>query len=140
MKFLNDWIKRLSAPRAEFGGMPACPWAAKAGISLFTLSSQEELTYFLSKLSLVLPRSVIILRVPSTVSARGYTHSSWIALESDPEKPVIIAGFRTTAPGAPGEKLILIQNRDELLLYRALLISKEYYSQWSKEDLEKIGI
>lgn len=136
--FLQDWIDSLSEPRTEFGGSPACPWAARAGIAVFTFPSQMSTDHFLYHLNEVLPRCVLILRVPPAVRVPEHRRRSWIALESDPQNPVIISGFRTTHQG--NGKLILIQNRAELLSYRKVLESKGYFANWSPSDLEKIGV
>jgi hypothetical protein len=141
MTFLQDWVDYLSEPRPETGGMPPCPFAQRAKITHAKADSQGALNYILNNIISVSPQAVLVIEIPQAVYlaawANRHPRRDWIALESDPLRPVVIQGFQTTQREA---KLILVQNASELLSYRQLLQSQGYFDNWGAEALERIGI
>lgn len=137
---LEEWILALSEPRWELNKQQACPFAKLASIIQLKIYDGETLRGFCSSLESMSAFTVVIIEVPLNfkldIINDDLVRRDLIALFSDPDKPVIVDGFRTTQTEG---KLIIIQRLSELRKYREVLKSKGYFNSWSLEDLKKIG-
>ncbi|MGH9439960.1 MAG: hypothetical protein ACRD22_19290, partial [Terriglobia bacterium] len=62
-KWLEEWIQKLSEPRAEFGGLAACPFSARAHFCIVSIQDHTELAKFLRFIQLPEPSYVLCVIV-----------------------------------------------------------------------------
>ena len=133
---IEEWIERLSQPRPEFGGLAPCPYAKAARCVVFDAPIGRGLIIGRSLL-LNGGADVVLLRVPfETLTAfqAACVASTWAdeeveVLVSDPRRPTVIDGYRTTQDEA---LLFFFQRRDRLEQAREALRKTPYYDRWPK--------
>lgn len=130
---IHRWIARIAEPRREFGGLPVCPWAKRAvwavyetplafwdgffaGVEMFKGGFWDALLY-----------KCRMAEVPVRTYDRFEITREITVLISDPRRPTVIAGYRTTQRDA---LLYIFQWRDELEAARKRLEGTGYYSHF----------
>lgn len=140
-RWMENWIKALSVPRAEFGGLAACPFSGRATFCVVSVSDHIELAKFLQfvQLSEVNHVLCIIVDFPQGVREVMKVQKSLLAernitgMISDPKHPMNISGFQTTQKDY---FMIILQRRDELLKASARLRRAGYYDRWNESQLQ----
>lgn len=144
MGYLRDhmdaWARELKIRRSEFGNMPTCPCAAKTDLVLCAVEDAWELDKLLPRLSSIEPNQLMVIHVLEAKDAREVLSAhaadlasrNMLALPSDPDNPVYIAGVRTTQHKY---YLVLIQNKLELERVSESIRHTGYYDNWSPEQL-----
>jgi len=140
---IKSWIKRLSEPRPEFNGLPACPFSEMAKFHAVSEESIDRLekrllAYSSKKLLLIvnLPLGLAnevqaeVRRINWRLNEKGF-----IALVSDPRKPIVIRGFRTTQHD---RLFVILQPLKELNEGAEKIRKHGYYDNWDKETLARV--
>lgn len=135
-RYIEWWIRILSEPQDRFAGLGACPFAAKAELTICSVETAQDLRKLLGLIS-GLPRwHVLVVNVedPSgvrdTLGAMRETlqEKDLLALPSDPDRPMMIAGFRTTQHS---HFLVIVQRYRELMRASEEARKQGYYKNWS---------
>ena len=99
---IERWIARLSEPRPEFADLPPCPYAKKARWAVYE-SSLPFWDGFFQGLKMfqgghwdVLLYKARMAEVPPRLYDRFEITREISVLISDPRRPTIVAGYRTT--------------------------------------------
>lgn len=142
---IHDWVGRLTLPRAEFAGLPACPFAGVAIIGICHCEDVKDARGVLQVMAGLRPRSVLVLALPDgagedaramiAATAEELAERDLLALVSDPGRPVVIAGFRTTQAA---RLLIIVQRKAELEHASRAIAQRGYYRNWEPGLLEDI--
>lgn len=139
---IEQWLERLSEPRAEFNGLSPCPFARTARIIAMSCRDIEEARECILGLEI---KSTAILDLPLDLGDEAHALADILnpdlkqrglwALVSDPFNPVVVQGYRTTQSK---HLFIIVQPYDELQKAAAHLESKGYYRHWDRETLERV--
>lgn len=147
---IYKWIESIMIPREELFGMPICPYAKKAvsNKSLTILSGTTNTMHSLLDTVDLVSHQVTIIIIEDylnfTVGDLGemtkilnmeYKDKDLVILENDPRDPLIINGLKTTFDGG---FLFLVQSLSDLNLKHSELSKSNYYSVWTKKQLDKI--
>ena len=141
---LIDWVSFLSEARAEFGGLPPCPFALKALTDNKVALLPAPVDTVETELLLKRKEVVIYWHDPADISAAELTaicdkintsYPGLVALEDHPEDLEQVSGVTLNQAQWA---LILIQDRHKLERARAMLKRTDYYKNWSWEYLSDV--
>jgi hypothetical protein len=147
---IEKWIEYVMVPREELFGMAICPYAKRAvtNKSYIILSGttndihghlksvdlkQHEVTIII--VEDYLNFSVKDLQEITKYLNMDYRDKDLVILENDPRDPNIVNGITTTFEGG---FLLLVQSLSDLNEKSSHLSKSNYYSLWSKEQMDKI--
>ena len=141
---LIDWVSFLSKARAEFGGLPPCPFALTAltenKVALMSapvdmvetealLRHKEVVIYWFD------PASMSPAELTAICNKINISYPGLIALEDHPQELEQVSGV---VLNQLNWALILIQDRHKLERARAMLKRTDYYKSWSWEYLSDV--
>jgi hypothetical protein len=141
-RYIHQWIEKISAPNPAFNGLPACPHAAKALYACCVVADATELAHLLRCVRLDPWRVLLILiDFPNDQEVRQIIEvqkallqtRDLIAMISNPEKPMVIKGFRTTQQAY---YFVIVQRKSEIEAASQKLWPQGYYQNWSPEQLK----
>jgi hypothetical protein len=148
---IKEWIERLSVPQTAFNNQPTCPFAMRADLDIIVTESYAEfITRTLRAINnFRFGRNHVDIIVPMFPSAfdgnniwtlseelnKILVKKDLIVYVSDPLKPFIVDGVRTTNEYY---LFIILQQMSELSRASAQLWRKGYYDKWPVEMYDKI--
>lgn len=139
-RWMENWIRYLSQPRAEFNGLAACPFSAKSTFCVVSVADHIELAKFLRFIRLPEPYNVLCVIVDFPQGVREVmkvnrpilAQQNILGMVSDPQHPMNIAGFQTTQKDY---FMVIFQRKDELEKASERLRKSHYYDHWDEEQL-----
>jgi len=139
-EYVMRWIASLSVPRTEFGGNSACPFAKMARVVVCQVADAEDMVALLRWVQL--PRwNVLVIMVADAglvherlaAIRHALAERDIIALPSDPWRPMVIDGFRTTQQDY---FLVIAQRKSELERASREADEHGYYERWTSAQRE----
>lgn len=134
---INDWIKHITTPRSELGGMSICPYAKSAEYEIIETDGSDinpppwEFDLIVYKL----PDSYTINEVDEIADSYNKIFPKMVFLPDPRDRATDINGVRTNNGKY---NLILCQWRDDLESARSKLKKTNYYTYWSANYLDRI--
>lgn len=142
---ITEWIDRLSQRRPEFGGNAPCPFSATAGFTCIACQDITAAVAVIRGTHRLAVRSVLILELPMALAAEAHLLAygmrdelkarDMIAMVSDPSRPVVVSGLRTTQES---HLLIIVQRLDEMEKASEVLRRLGYYDKWTSDAFEMV--
>jgi SepF-like predicted cell division protein (DUF552 family) len=147
---LKKWFEHIQKPNS-IGNFPICPFAAKSvtakRFSIQEIKDLADLSKMVEEVDIVATDVAIFYFVDYIQFDIEYLHSvaynlnkqynqfDKVILDNDPRDPFIVNGVKTTFDGC---YLILVQGLKELNRHAAILKSTNYYSYWTKDQLDEV--
>lgn len=154
----KDWVfGHVAPPRPQFGGLPICPFAKTAitikdTVEIWTIDSasinsfgqviykmcldnnwkEKEILIFIDKEKY---SNEEIETIQNYLNRWFKNEEDLIAFKDHPDDPVIIDGVNTSYPHYP---FIMVQKRKNIDVAHEELKKTEYYSRWSKQNLDDV--
>lgn len=150
IKNLKEWFNHLSTPIPELSNMPICPFA-KAVINNKEYTIEEtnldDIAFQISNANVQVYKVCIFylpnyeiyeveaLEAKTKMLNRNFMPTNKVVLDSDPRNPFIINGITTTFPDC---YLWIVQDLVDLTTKSNGLKFTDYYSYWTKEQLDEV--
>lgn len=147
---LKEWFKHLQKPNS-IGNFPICPYAAKAiADKKVTIKSIENIDGIKNHIESVNTdeMDVTIFYLPQYENYnieelrdlvfelnKEFNNLDKVILDNDPRTPFIVNGVQTSFDGC---YLMIIQGLKDLTKHSNILKSTDYYSYWTKEQLDEV--
>lgn len=145
IEYIKHWIiTELSQPYDALNGLSICPFAnpalqankikfvrttKKDFLRTNTFDNRYDATVFVFSNN-ILPETLYNLANQFNKNNKDY-----IALEDHPKEPEVINDIVFNNGKYP---IIIVQTREKLTKFRAVLDKKGYYKNWSKQDLDDV--
>lgn len=137
MKNINNWIKYISKPRDELGGMPVCPFASSSSLSIVDTDGSDvnPPTEDFDIIIYRFPEHYTIKKLNDLAKEYNVSYPEMIFLPDHKDRVTFINRVQTNNGKY---NLILCQPKAKLEAARAKLKNTKYYSYWEKEYLKEI--
>lgn len=135
--FIETWIKRISTPRPELGGLSLCPFAKNANWDFYLMGEnkidiklcQKDVTIFV-----MLP-TITTNKLEEYVDKLNVLYPDYVFLPDHKNANTQIKGIAT---GNGKHNLILVQKRKKLQSARNNLHKKDYYKNLTETYKNKL--
>jgi hypothetical protein len=139
---IRQWIRHLSEPQDNLGGLAVCPYAVKAKYQIID-RVRKPIDFELDKHLLDTLDVLLYLKEFRMTKSRLYelcdklnaTHREYVFLADHWDTETTIKDVRTNNGLY---NLVLCQNRSKLEKARQCLRSTNYYDYWSKKYLKDV--
>jgi hypothetical protein len=147
---LKEWFDHLIIPRPELSNMPICPFA-KAAVANQEYTVEEtnldDIAFQISNANVQVYKVCIFylpnyelyeveaLEAKTKMLNRNFKHNNKVVLDSDPRNPFVLNGVTTTFPDC---YIWIVQDLADLTSKSNGLKFTDYYSYWTKEQLEEV--
>ena len=147
---LKEWFDHLTIPRQELSNMPICPFA-KAAVTNQEYTVEEtnldDIAFQISNANVQVYKVCIFylpnyeiyeveaLEAKTKMLNRNFRHNNKVVLDSDPRNPFVINGVTTTFPDC---YIWIVQDLTDLTSKSNGLKFTDYYSYWTKEQLDEV--
>lgn len=134
---LKDWIKHISTPMKDIGGMPVCPYAKETKYQVISVKDNDinPPSWFFELIIYVFPNDITIRDLKLTAEKYNKIFPELIFLPDHKNHTTYINGIRTNNGK---HNLLLCQYRRELENARNKLRKTNYYQYWTEEYLKEI--
>ena len=135
--FIETWIKRISQPRAELGGLSLCPFAKKARWD-FYLMSENQVDIKLCKKEVTIFAMLPTMsksKLEAYVDKLNDLYPKYVFLPDHKDANTKIKGIAT---GNGKHNLILVQKRKKLQSARKVLNKQNYYKNLTETYKNKL--
>lgn len=134
---IEEWIKRITQPRTELGGMSVCPYAKGAEYTLIESdgSDIDPPPWDFELIIYKLPDDYSVDSVTAIADEYNKVYTDLVFLPDPKDKDTYINGVQTNNGKY---NLILCQWRDNLNKAREKLANTSYYTHWSEDYLKEI--
>lgn len=137
-----DWIKTLQLPQQAFAGLPVCPYAHRAIVTIVSCECFDDAARLASWLTLPKHGIAVIDIRDGKIGAveqlnEKLRERDLVALVSDASDPMIIDGYRTTQTAGV---FLILQGQSELEAARRQLSKTDYYRAWTPQCRSKVGL
>jgi len=145
-----QWFEYIQIPRSELGNMPICPFArAAVAAKQYTIAqcTVESINDQIQQCD-ISTNIVHIMYLPtykqyttqqlSEITHKlnqQYTKDNKVVLENEPRETFELQGIRTTFPHC---FLWIVQSLSDLTQKSNMLKNTEYYSYWTKEQIDEV--
>ena len=147
---LKEWFNYLIIPRPELSNMPICPFA-KAAVANQEYTVEEtnldDIAFQISNANVQVYKVCIFyltnyelyeveaLEAKTKMLNRNFKHNNKVVLDSDPRNPFVISEVTTTFPDC---YIWIVQDLADLTSKSNSLKFTDYYSYWTKEQLDEV--
>lgn len=150
VKNLEQWFTEITTPRTELGGKPICPFAKIAitnrqyiieQVSLETVQGKIQQadieTYKVCIYYLLEYQEYGVEYLESKTRELNsiFIEKNKVVLDNDPRNPFIVNSIRTNFPDC---YIWVVQDLADLTSKSTSLQLTDYYSYWSKQQLDEV--
>lgn len=147
---LKEWFDHLTIPRPELSSMPICPFAKGAVANQqYTVeeTNLDDIAFQISNANVQVYKVCIFylpnyedyeveaLETNTRILNRTFMPGNKVVLDSDPRNPFVINGVTTTFPDC---YIWIVQDLADLTSKSNSLKFTDYYSYWTKEQLDEV--
>lgn len=147
---LHKWFEYIQVPRPELGNLAICPFAKKAVVlKQYTVSdcTFDNISEHITTCDVVEYR-VCIFYLPAYMEYKiedlesrtkelnaQFVQQDKVILDNDPRNALVIEGVTTTFPEC---YLWIVQSLSDLTSKTDILNNTNYYSYWTKTQLDQV--